>query len=559
MANPNPSGPESNEPEPSLGEGSRALSLLSVTLGLTIDGTAHAIPCSQIKRIELDLTSWGYSAEVEFYTSPHRGEDALFIPFCTAGLVEVALALENARESVDPIAVSGIVTHKEVVEHTAGDSLDGRPIMHRRYRIRFADPAQVLWGQHYPAELHVDTALKDVIDAQKGAKIRMTYDWAAEMDAERPLVFLPLGGAPGSASFYDFVCWYVDSRLGVLSYDSQTGDYKLSATKDASGQALPLPSTEVGRVRLEFPPTHRASAVVLNSSIDIAAKKPATANPNEVAGLRRDLLMRAPTQAEVDARATLEGKRLAARGHEVVVEFALFPTVSVLPGRLVKFPTTHFGAEVHTATKEYRIRTLRVRANNADPEPTAEDTSAQAFAAEVELQLELKDEAWVALPPYQAPRWPGLVEGLIVSEQGEEADETWQVYTDADTSLDRYKVEVPLYKGSAEVYVYPPFDPNGLPGHLFFPAYKGAKVLLAFQLFSVSIERFLDWRAGAQLPVDGQGNHMLVGKTLTSKTSLSHDYVDASPVFQVSRLNDKDTQLIELKDGTITIRTKEED
>ena len=559
MANPNPQDLDAADVDHDADDDARPLSILSVTLALTIDGTAHAIPCSQIKQIELELASWGFSAEVEFFTSPHRGDDALFAPFCTAGLVEVTLALENARESVDPIAVSGIVTQKEVVEHTAGDSLSGRPIMHRRYRIHFADPAQVLWGQHYPAELHVDTALKDVIDAQKGAKIRMTYDWAAELDAERPLVFLPLGGAPQGASFYDFVCWYVDSRLGVMTYDSQTGDYKLSATKDASGQAVPLPAPQVGKVRLEFPPTQRASAVVLNSSIDVAAKTAATANPDEVAGVRRDLLVRAPTQAEVDARAALEGRRLAARGHEVVVEFSLFPTVSVLPGRLVSFPTTHFGAAVHTASKDYRIRILRVRAQNADPDPTAEDTAAQAFAAEVELQLELKDEAWVHLPPYQAPRWPGLVEGLIVSEQGEEADETWQVYTDANTSLDRYKVEVPLYRGSAEVYVYPPFDPNGLPGHFFFPAYKGAKVLLAFQLFSVSIERFLDWRAGAQLPVDGQGNHMLVGKTLTSKTSLSHDYVDASPVFQVSRLNDKDTQLIELKDGTITIRTKEED
>ena len=533
----------------------KSLSLLDVT----IEGTAHAIPCSQVKRIALDLQSWGFSAEVEFYTSPHRGEDALFTPFCTAGLIEVTLTLENARESVDPVAVSGIVTHKELSEQTGGASLSGQPIMHRRYSIRFADPAQVLWGQHYPAELHVDTTLKAVIDAQKGAKITTTYDWAAEMDAERPLIFLPLGAPANAASFYDFVAWYVDRCQGVMSYDSQTSGYTFSATKDASGTAVGLSATQVAAVCLEFPQTKRASAVVLNSSIDIAAKTDAVANANEVAGVRSDILLRAPTQAEVDARAVLEAKRLEARGHEVVVDFALFPTTSILPGRLVDFPTTTFGAEVHTASETYRIRTLRIRAQSDDPKPSAEDTASRPFQAKVQLRLELKDEAWVALPAFQAPRWPGLVEGLIVSEQGEEADETWQKYTDSDTSLDRYKVEVPLYKGSAEAFVYAPFDPNGLPGHLFFPAYKGAKVLLAFELFSVTIARFLDWRAGAQLPVDGQGNHILVGKTLTSKTSLSHDYVEASPVFQVSRLNDKDTQLIEFKDGTITIRTKEED
>ncbi|MBL4850465.1 MAG: hypothetical protein JKY65_33525 [Planctomycetes bacterium] len=534
---------------------SSPLSLLKVTLSLLIKGTAHAIPCSQVKRINLDLQSWGFSAEVEFYTSPHRNEDKLFTPFCSAELIEVTLSLENDRGSVDPIAVSGIVTDKEFVEQCEA-SLSGQPIMHRRYRIKFADVAQVLWGQHYPTELHVDTKLKTVIDAQKGAKIKITYDWAAEIDKERALVFLPLGGASNTASFYEFVSWYVDTRLGVMSYDSQTGAYKLSATKDASGTATSLPFTEVGPVRLEFPQTPRASAVVLNSSIEIAAKKEATANANEVAGVRNDLLVREPTQAVVNAQATLEGKRLAARKHEVRVEFALFPTISVLPGRLVKFPTKTFGSKVYSANETYRIRGLRVRADNAEPDPSAEDTAAQPFATALELHLELKDEAWVALPPYRAPRWPTLVEGLIVSEQGEETDETWQTYADSTTSLDHYKVKVPLYKNSL---VFAPFDPNGLPGHLFFPAYKGAKVLLAFQLFSVSIARFLDWRAGAQLPVDGQGNHILVGKTLTSKTSLSHDYVEQSPVFQMSRLNDKDTQLIEFKDGTITIRTKEED
>jgi len=107
----------------------RALSLLRVTLALSIDGTAHEVPCSQVKLIELDIASWGFSGEVEFYTSPHRGEDALFAPFCSSKLVEVVLSIENARlptgVTVDPIAVSGIVTHKEFLEDTS-DSLSSR-------------------------------------------------------------------------------------------------------------------------------------------------------------------------------------------------------------------------------------------------------------------------------------------------------------------------------------------------------------------------------------------------------------------------------------------------
>lgn len=540
-----------------------AQSLLAVALVVTIDGTAHAIPCSQVKRVAVDLWSHGFQAEVEFCTSPHRAADPLFAAFATPALIEVTLSLVNARltgsATADPIAVAGIVTHKEWAEQTGEVTVSGRPVMHRRYTLRFADPARVLWRQHFPCELHVDKPLKDVIDAQKGAKITITYDWAAELDAERPLVFLPLGLPENAASFYDFVCWFAATRGGVLSYASKTKAYKLSAAKDATGTALPLEPTEVGPVRLEFPETPRASAVVLNSSIAIAAKTAATANASGVAGVRRDFLVRHPVAADVDARAALEEKRLAARGHEVVVPFALYPTRTVLPGTLVDFSHAGFGAAVFTAGKTYRIRELTVRASSADQDPSPEDAVApRPFAAEVVARLELQAEAWAALPAFVAPRWPARVEGTIVSEQGDEPEETWQAYTDSATSLDRYKVKVPLYKASADVFVYAPFDPNGMPGHLYFPAYKGATVLLAFQLFSVLIEKFLDWRATGRLPQDGQGNHILVGKTPTNRTSLSHTYVEQKPVLLVARLNDKDTQTIELKDGTITIRTKED-
>ena len=133
----------------------KELSLLDVSLTLTIDGKKHSVPCSQVKRVALDLRSWGFEAEVEFFSSPHRNEDALFVPWCKADLVEVALSLENARESDGAIAVQGIATHKEVAELTGEESLSGQPVLHRRYTLRFADPAQVLWRQHYLSLIHI--------------------------------------------------------------------------------------------------------------------------------------------------------------------------------------------------------------------------------------------------------------------------------------------------------------------------------------------------------------------------------------------------------------------
>lgn len=539
-------------------------SLLEVTLTLTSDGTDYSVPCSQIKQVFVDLKSWGFDAEVEFCTSPHQLEDSLFAAFTAPPLIEAALSVTNARlpsgATCDPIAVSGIVTHKECVEYTAKAAVSGKPIMHRRYRIRFGDAARVLWSQHYPCELHVDTALKDVIDAQKGAKITITHDWAAELDATRPHVFLPLGAPGNEASFYEFLVWYTATRNGVLTYDSKLDSYKLSGAKDEAGSASSLAFTEVGPVRLEFPETPRAAAVVLNSSIAIAAKKDATpANDNAFAGVRRDFLVRMPAQGDVDARATLEANRLTTPGHEAVVEFAVYPTTTVLPGTLVNFSHPAFGTTSFTASKDYRVRELTLRAMCSDQEPTPADTAPAAFVTRVVARLELKAEKWVPRPGFRAPRWPARVEGTIVSEEGAEDEETWQAYTDSDTSLDRYKVAVPLFKESADVFVYAPFDPNGMPGHLFFPAYKGAQVLLSFELFSVTIHKFIDWRGGGRLPADGQGNHILVGKTATNRTSVSHVYEDQKPVLLVSRLNDTDTQTIELKDGTITICTKEDE
>jgi hypothetical protein len=118
-----------------------------------------------------------------------------------------------------------------------------------------------------------------------------------------------------------------------------------------------------------------------------------------------------------------------------------------------------------------------------------------------------------------------------------------------------YKVKIPLF---ADQVIPAPFNPNLLPGHFYFPAYKGERVLVALDLKRAWIKRFLDWRTGARLPQDGQGVHLLVGKTPESGTSIKHFYTDDKPVFLMQRTNDKDTQKLQLDEGTLLIVVKEE-
>jgi hypothetical protein len=84
-------------------------------------------------------------------------------------------------------------------------------------------------------------------------------------------------------------------------------------------------------------------------------------------------------------------------------------------------------------------------------------------------------------------------------------------------------------------------------------------VLVALDFHTGRIERFLDWRHGARLPLDTQGNHILFGKTDTSQTSVRHTYVDEKPVFNMIRTSEKDIEMIKLVEGNLILETREDE
>ena len=176
------------------------------------------------------------------------------------------------------------------------------------------------------------------------------------------------------------------------------------------------------------------------------------------------------------------------------------------------------------------------------------------YNIEMTSQLELKAEKYVSLPPFEYPVFPMLVEGKVLSEQGETAAETYQIYPDQQTSTDYYKVEIPLF---ANQKVIVPFEPIFFSGHFYYPLYKRERVLIALHFRSARIIGMLDWRPGARLPMEQQGNHILMGKTAQSKTSISHIYINEKPELNLKRTSANDTQIFRVTEGGMILEVKE--
>lgn len=531
---------------------------LDLELALTVDGTAYKVAGGQVKNFTIDLTAYGFEAELDFWVSSDDREDVFYAFFTKHGLVRAALTLSAHNkpdgDSVpDPLVVTGLVTDKRMFEETYPD-VAGNPVVYRRYWIRFADAAEVLWRQHSPSELYVDQTMKSVLDAHRG-EVEVAYDLPA-LDHKQPIIFLGLGCPEERASFYDFVHWYAASQNAVVSYSSATTQYTIAAEKGAVANAGSLDALDVASVEVVFPETPRHVLNVLNA-VAVDPKKDEATQPNAVDGVRRDLLLRDQVVKRFDDAAALaRAGFITSPEHRLEVTFARFPTITLYPGTYINFEDGSWSSAVFQKNNVYRARWMHVRAYAEHQEHHVDlGVGTAAFDVEVLATLELAGDKSVERPPCIAPRYPALVEGLMVSEAGAEKEETYQIYPDSATSVDQYKVTIPLWDDKVVVV---DFNPNTLPGHLYFPYFKKARVLVALELHRAWIKRFLEWRPGARLPEEGQGNHVLFGKTESDKTSLNHVYVDAKPVLNLKRTFDKDTEMIELTEGALIIQTKEE-
>lgn len=526
---------------------------LEMELKVTIGSTTVTVPGGNVRSLELDLFAWGFRGEIRFDRIGERVEDDLIAPFLTNDVATIELTVKSALPSHDeeatPCTCKAWVTEKALRETSVAE-VSGAPVLTRSYTLRFADIAQVVWTQHRPLDLVAEKSIKDVLTTHLSSHGGIDVTHPAGTEA-RKHVCLPLGGSP--ASIYDFVAWWTDDNAGYFTYDYAAHRYVLADSKPDMSAPTKARGTDVASVQMVLPAPRRHAARVLNSY----AEDPLTqdvAQQKAVSGISQDRLLRTAVSSDVDDWATVESARLGVRPPAMHVEFRKFPTFAFEPNRAIGLHDEYFSTEQQGVAASYRVREVHLRASTQSVEQTDLDTPSRTFQIELSMEWEASADPVGSLPPFTPPRWPLYAEGKVVCQTGEEGDRTYAFEEDSQTSLSYYRVNVPLWTCD----VIAPFEPIYLPGHMYAPIYRDSRVMLALGLYTADITRHLDWGADVRLPAESQGNQVLFGKNAASQTAMRHEYVDSKPVFTLHRVADKDTELLEMKDGTLILQTKEE-
>ncbi len=541
---------------------------LKIELDLKIGFTTHSIRGADVKNLELCARSYGFVGRLDFYVhddkqSGGKEKDEIYSGFIKDDLIQVTLKVRaiypdhKIDDSADPLTVKGLVTDRafSIIPYRTAK---GAPALANKYTIRFVDPAQHLWQQHYPCTLYTQKTLKQVIDEQKSDKISIDYKWA-ELTKQRKLIFLGHEPGSGQASFYDFILWLVDSNGAAMWYDYRSQKLVFDEELPMMPHSAKLYHEDIGDFCIVFPEVARHKVKILNSYTESPAEKEIDSDPKETP-IHQDYLLATPVSAQVTAREKLEKSRLKIRKSELVARLLRFPADPVVPGDLIELKADYWSKAVKTlpkpvSDKKMRVRELRFAAKAVDQGPDADHGLEHTlYDFEGDIVFAQKDDKHILLPPYLPPPYPRYIEGKIVSETGADDELTYQIYTDKDTSVEQYKIKIPLWKNQ-EIFV--PFNPNLFPGHYFYPAYKHQRVLVAVDFDRAWLKRYLDWRPEGRLALDTQGDHILVGKKPSSSTSVKHVYGEDKPEFQILRTHEKDVQTIHIKEGYMLIEVKE--
>lgn len=536
---------------------------LAIAVTLKIAGKQHEVPGGAVKRLALELEPYGFSGEVEFVVqddAAHGGgfTDDLRDGFLSQAPIDVGVTLTTvfdqaeAAERPEALVLAGLATGRSLVELPSW-RLPDRPLLVRRYRLTFTDPARALWTQHFPCRLFTNQTLADVIRAQVDDKIQIKFEWP-ELEQDRPLTYLHLP-VEREASFHDFLIWYAERRGGLYTYDYAAAAVALRSEWRAEGEPRGLFGDDVAGVEIVVSPTP-AHAVEVRNTYANGPRTEVVDQAHAAPGIRHDRLMHTSISQDVDDRVALEQLRLRLPRREAELTFGRMPVVRLVPGERVKLAAANrWNAASALVGATWRVRRVSLCALAPDA-PLDRDVQLTSTAYTVTLRARLVDAADTrpCHPAFRRPHYPGHAEGKVVSEKGEEADKTYQVYRNTASSLDEYTVEVPAWDGQR---VTAPFIPYLGSGNVYVPAYRGERVLLALDLGRARVVRLLEWREGAALSMDVQGEHILLGKSPRSHTSINHVYEDDKPVLNVARTSDRDTGLIRISEGTLTLHVEE--
>lgn len=527
---------------------------LKLALDLTASSDTFTIPAGAIERFHVELFTWGFTAEVGFRVNCELEDDPVFPAITATAPIRAELSIGRYRgpdEEVTPLALGGYVVERSF-EDTVSEDLEGEPVVGRLYRLRIVDPARALWKRHFPIELHVDTSMKEVVQAHLFGGIEVDCDFA-KLDEKHDVLCVSTS-ADLSASFYDFLVWFIARNDGIFEFDPDTGRYRIGGEKKP-GKAQPLDSACVHSVRVNLFEPHRHVTHVLNPHTEAATFDQQIDNEHVIRGVRRDVFAHTPLSSRFDERVKLETARLRPSLDRVEIAFRRFPDpapTTAQPFQIGK----GFSDQTHAHGKDYRITRLTVRGGIAELPDDERDLEAlvAAFELDMHLQAEQKAEPHPTHPEYVTPPYPVFVEGKLLSSSGEEDDRTWTVIENESDSMHYQRIHVPLWDKT----IIAPFSPNLLSGQFFFPPYKGQRVLVALDLTAASIRRFLDWAQNARLPNETQGNQLVLGYSAENGTIVRHLYRDEQPALRIERKLGDDVETIDVTEGTIRFEVREQ-
>lgn len=534
---------------------------LDSLLQITSNSGTVEVPGAGILSISVDCKIYGFVAALEFVIASEQKSDDLFRPFLNREPLRILLVLKSGREAGDgetafeKITLSGVVTERSVRERMS-EGLAGNPVIRRRYRIRFVDPAAALWKDHFPLELHTEKSYRKVMESHAPKGIKIEYDWSF-LKKEPPFICVAPGGAEGrSASYYDWIADLLERQNGLLEYDATGRSYRFGSDKSKDPKPASLEREHVLSVEHRFAEPIRHAVQVLNASAELQPKPTKLKNDDATEGVKREILERSPVTTPIDSRAGIEQTRLKEPGEELMLQLGRFPYRSFIPGRFVSL-RDGWGDRVHEGGRTYRVTRFSLEAEAADGE-AAEDGDLALPIAEYRLQVRIEAEEPSSPTPRRPPGNPISksiqVEAKIQSASGGDKDRTWFVVEDKKTSRLFYNVHIPLWNAKIQV----PFGPETLPGHMFFPSYKFARVLLDIGQTDARLVSFLDWAEGARSPQDSQANRMVLGKQSIDGTVMEHFYQDQKPTFRIQRRQGQDLQTIEMTDGRFFLEVKED-
>lgn len=516
-----------------------------------------------IKHIDITLYPWGLEGSLSFLVMCNQEPDGLLESFTADDPFSINLQLDTELPApgvskTAPWKLKAMVASRTYSEETnvIASSL-ANPIYMRRYTLTFVDAAKFYWSQHYPLELFADSDLKTIIEAQIPEGLNISLDWDEVLGKKFPQILISTGfqGA-GCSSFYDFIWWVTFENQGYFLYNHLEDSYTLKGKRDDKGDATPLPRILVSEYTVKLPSLDYSTPIYTNGSAKDASTQQG-ANQLGVSPLKREFLTITATPAQFDSYVSTQKKNFKQPKGELSWSYSALPDAWPLPGDAIKFNTDTWSQDAYPADKTFRVNEIRLIAMTPDAveeRPTYLEESG-IFMIDMGVLSEPIESDAPLFSDYKIPYYPIQIEGYIFSDKGDDDAETYAFAEDENTKLRYYQAEIPSWESSK---VRVPYEPQQVNGQFYFPPYKKQRVLLSLEFTTSRIERYLDWRTYSTLPMDGQGNHIVMGQSEKSLTSIKHAYADNKPQLDIMRTMDKDSETISIGEGYIRLHTKED-